>query len=135
MRIVMMHIWMNKKKQVTTIQPIYLMEGVVIEGRKSSRNHEDQYRVTYELQEHDYLKSILGIFGKSGFLQFLVLQSNNGKVSKVGRQRTDGSNFAIGVAKEETPIQIVGASTLDGLYWRINRFDVEVLVDMSGSSN
>ena len=54
----------------------------------------------------------------------MVLQSNLGKVSKIGRERTEGTNFAIGVAREETPIQVTGASSLNGLYWRINRLDV-----------
>ena len=80
-----MNVWMNKKKQITAIQPIYLLDGLATEGKKSSRNHEDEYRVTYQLQTNDYLKSIIGIFGKSGFLDYMVLQSNFGKVSKIGR--------------------------------------------------
>ena len=64
MRIVKMNIWMTKKKQITAIQPIYLIDGEVIDGEKSSKNDEDEYRVTYELEVHDYIKSILGIIGK-----------------------------------------------------------------------
>ena len=41
MRIIMMNVWMNKKKQITSIQPVYLMDGIVTEGRISSKNHED----------------------------------------------------------------------------------------------
>ena len=75
------------------------------------------------MEEHDYLKSVLGIFGKTGFLDYLVLQSNFGKISKIGREQTDGDNFAIGVAKEETPVMITGANRQDGAYWRISRLD------------
>ena len=72
---------------------------------------------------------MIGIFGKEGFLDYLVLQSNFGKISKIGRSQTMGDNFAIGVAKEETPVQIGGASSFDGTYMRINRLEVEVLLD------
>ena len=51
----------------------------------------------------------------------------NGKISKIGREQTDGDNFAVGVAKEETPVLITGANRQDGLYWRISRLDFEVL--------
>lgn len=50
MRIIMMNVWMNKKKQITAIQPVYLMDNIVTEGKKSSKNHEDEYRVTYECE-------------------------------------------------------------------------------------
>lgn len=59
---------MNKKKQITAIQPSYMVDGRILDGSKSSKNAEDEYRVTFELDEHDFLKSVLGIFGKSGFL-------------------------------------------------------------------
>jgi hypothetical protein len=51
------------------------------------------------MDEGDYLKSVLGIFGKTGFLEYLVLQSNFGKISKIGREQLEGDNFAIGVTK------------------------------------
>lgn len=54
----------------------------------------------------------------------MVLQSNFGKISRIGRGQTIGDNFAIGVAKEETPVQIAGASSVDGMYNRINRLEV-----------
>ncbi len=63
-----MSIWMNKKKQITAIQPSYLVDGRIFEGNKSSKNIQDEYKVTFELQQNDYLKSILGIFGKTGYL-------------------------------------------------------------------
>ena len=47
MKIVMMNVWMTKKKQITAIQPIYLIDGDVYDGEKSSKNVEDEYRVTY----------------------------------------------------------------------------------------
>lgn len=37
-RIVKLHVWMNKKKQITSIQPVYLVDGVNIEGNKSANN-------------------------------------------------------------------------------------------------
>lgn len=129
MKIVEVSVWMSKKKQITAIQCSYLVDGRVFEGAKSSKNTEDEYKVTFELEEHDFLKSILGIIGQTGFLEYLVLQSNSGKISKIGRERTDGDNFAIGVAKEETPVQITGANREDGPYWRISRLEFEVLID------
>ena len=52
-----------------------------------------------------------------------MLQSNFGKISKIGREQSDGDSFAIGVVKEETPVQITGANRLDGSFWRISRLD------------
>lgn len=112
---------MNKKKQITSIQPVYLVDGINVEGNKSANNIEDEYRVSFELEDEDYLKSILGIIGKEGYLDYLVLQSYFGKISKIGREQTFGENFAVGVAKEETPIIITGASRFDGTHWRISR--------------
>ena len=42
-----MHIWMNKKKQILSLQPIYLVDDQVKEGNKSSNNSEDEYKVSY----------------------------------------------------------------------------------------
>jgi hypothetical protein len=37
-KIVEMSVWMNKKKQITAIQPSYLVDGRIMEGNKSSKN-------------------------------------------------------------------------------------------------
>ena len=33
-----MNVWMNKKKQILSIQPTYMIDGIVIDGNKSSNN-------------------------------------------------------------------------------------------------
>lgn len=49
MKIIEMNIWMNKKKQILSIQPIYMVDNNLQEGNKSSQNTEDEYKVTYKL--------------------------------------------------------------------------------------
>jgi hypothetical protein len=36
-----MNVWMNKKKQILSIQPSYFVDGEIIDGNKSSNNLED----------------------------------------------------------------------------------------------
>lgn len=46
-RIVGMNVWQTKKKQITALQPIYLVDGQMTEGDRSCNNEEDEYRVSY----------------------------------------------------------------------------------------
>ena len=107
-----MNIWLNKQKKIIAIQGVYFHNNEVKEGNKSSKN-EDEYIIRYELSEGDYVKSIVGLFGREGFLDYLMVRSKKNKLKKYGREPSGGERLSCGLSENERPMVLSGACAQD----------------------
>ncbi len=103
--------WVNKNGDVLALQTIYLNNGEIRYGVKSS-NTADGFIVRYDLQAPDYLKNITGGFNENGVLEYIAFFSKKGKSGTFGNKRDSHEAFNFGLASNERPFRFSGATIM-----------------------